>query len=185
MRNNFTSGYRRAIAERDVYAEAEFFHTGCYQLNVTTGMLVRGIVQSGSLGTENSDHYYASNRGEYPGCVAAGYTHDGDIMKTNRGVIAVDGVNPPDLTANVWRRQGLAAWRVNPTNLAFWDEDLSSSWTALGFPNASNLQIAGTDTTDYEGRGFAGFMTAQDVARVRNILMRRYVDPEPVLTLTR
>ena len=42
------SVYRRAIDERDVYAEAEFFHTGCYQLNITTGMIVRGIIASGT-----------------------------------------------------------------------------------------------------------------------------------------
>ena len=184
--DNFTSGYRIPVDERDVYAEAEFFHTGCYQLNITTGMIVRGIIGSGSGGSESSSHYYASNRGEFPtGCTAAGYSHDGDIMDTNRNTITVDGPNPGDLLANTWRRQGLAAWQVNPTNLAFWDEDLSSNWAALGFPSTANLQTSGSDTTDYEGRGFAGFMNAQDVARVRNILIRRFVDPEPTLTLTR
>ncbi|MEM7280550.1 MAG: hypothetical protein AAF438_02800 [Pseudomonadota bacterium] len=184
--DNFTSGYRIPVDERDVYAEAEFFHTGCYQLNITTGMVLRGIIGSGSFGSESSSHYYASNRGEFPtGCTTGGYSHDGDIMDTNRNNITVDGANPPDILASTWRRQGFAAWLVNPTNLSFWDEDLASNWAALGFPNAGNLQVAGTDTNDYEGRGFAGFMNAQDVARVRNILIRRFVQPEPVLALTR
>ena len=66
--DNFTSGYRLGLDERDVYVESEFFHTSCYPFNITTGVLLRGIVASGTGGSETSDHYYASNRGEYPGC---------------------------------------------------------------------------------------------------------------------
>lgn len=183
--DNFTSGYRRAIDERDVYAEAEWFHTGCYPFNITTGVLVRGIIQSGTGGGESSNHYYASNRAEYPGCRASGYTHDGDIVEDNRPTTAVDGPNPPDLIANQWRRQGLAAWLTGSTNLAFWDEDLSANWAALGFPSAANLHVAGTDVANENtGRGFAAIMTAQDQGRVRNIIFRRYTNPEPALTLT-
>lgn len=183
--DNFTSGYRRAIGERDVYAEAEWFHTGCYRFNITTGMLVRGIIQSGAGGGESSNHYYASNRGDYPGCRASGYTHDGDIAEDNRTTTAVDGADPPDIVANQWRRQGLAAWLTGPTNLTFWDEDLSANWSALGFPSAANIQVSGIDAANENtGRGFAAFMTAQDQARIRNILFRRYIDPEPALTLT-
>lgn len=184
--DNFTSGYRRAVDERDVYIEAEFFHTGCYQLNQTTGVLTRGIIASGTDGTENSTHYYASNRGQYPGCTPAGYTHDGDIMKNQRNTIAVDGADPGNIMANQWRRQGLASWLVNPTNLSFWDEDNSTNWAALGYPDAANLHVSGTDAGggDHEGRGFAAVMTAQDISRLRNILIRRYIDPEPILSLT-
>ncbi len=182
--NNFTSGYRRDIDERDVYVEAEFFHTGCYDQNITTGLLSRGIIQSGTLGSEQSNHYYASNRGDYPGCIAGGYAHDGDIVSGNRQTIVIDGANPPAIAANQWRRQGLAVWLINPTNGAFWDEDISGNWAALGYPSGANLQVSGTDTPDDEGRGFAAFMTAQDQARIRNVLMRRYIDPEPVLALT-
>lgn len=183
--DNFTSGYRRAIDERDIYIEAEWFHTGCYQLNITTGLLVRGIIASGTLGSESSDHYYASNRSEFPtGCTAGGYTHDGDVFSGFRTVTAIDGPNPPDIVANVWRRQGLAVWLVNPTNGSFWDEDSSASWAAPGYPSGANLHVTGSEAADDEGRGFAAFMTAQDQARIRNILMRRYVAPEPVLVLT-
>ena len=180
-----TSGYRRAINERDVYAEAEWMHTGCYDFNISTGLMVRGIVQSGSGGNESSNHYYASNRGHYPGCRASGNAEDGRIVEDNLNTTAVAGPNPPALVANQWRRQGLAAWLTGPTNLSFWDEDLSANWSALGFPSAANLQVAGTDVNNENtGRGFAAIMTAQDQARVRNILFRRYVFPEPVLTLT-
>lgn len=184
--DNFTSGYRRAVDERDVYIEAEFYHTGCYQLNQTTGVLTRGIIASGTGATEASNHYYASNRGQYPGCTTTGYTHDGDILKNQRTTTAVDGVNPSNVVANQWRRQGLASWLVNPTNLSFWDEDDSINWEALGYPSSSNLQVNGTDAAggDHEARGFAAIMTAQVTARLRNILIRRYIEPEPVLTVT-
>jgi len=182
--DNFTSGYRRAIDERDVLAEAEFFHTGCYQLNITTGMLVRGIIQSGSGASESSNHYYASNRGEYPGCTTNGYTHDGDIVSGNRTTTAINGPNPPDIASNTWRRQGLAANGINPTSATFWDEDITAAWSALGFPAPANVQVAGTHANDNEGRGFAAIMTAQDRGRFRNVVFRRYVQPEPALALT-
>ena len=182
--NNFTSGYRRAIDERDVYIEAESYHVGCYDGNITTGVLARGIIQNGTGGSESSNHYYASNRAEFPGCSGGGYNHDGDIAEDNRSTTAVNGPNPPDIAANQWRRQGLAAWLTGPSNLAFWDEDLSANWSALGFPSAANLQVSGTDTNNQNtGRGFAAYMTSQDDARVRNILMRRYISPEPALAL--
>lgn len=183
--DNFTSGYRRNIDERDVYAEAEFYHTACYPLNITTGMLVRGIIQSGTLGSESSNHYYASNRGEFAtGCTAGGYNHDGDIVSGNRQTIAINGVNPPGVIGNVWRRQALATWLVNPTNATFWDADLSATWAALGYAGPANVRVSGTHAPDDQGRGFAAVMTAQDNGRLRNILFRRYISPEPVLTLT-
>lgn len=182
--DNFTSGYRRNIDERDVYVEAEFFHTGCYQFNITTGVLVRGNGIAGTGGGESTNTYYASNRGEYPGCSTNGYTHDGDIVVGNRQTTAVDGPNPPDITANAWRRQALAAWLTGPNNLAFWDVDDSTLWSATGFPAPANLRVSGSHTGGASGRGFAGIMTAQDRARVRNILMRRYISPEPQLALS-
>ncbi len=182
--DNFTSGYRRNVDERDVYIEAEFFHTGCYPFNVTSGVLVRGGGVGGTPANESTDSYYASNRGEYPGCSADGYSHDGDIVVGNRTTTAIDGPNPPDIVANSWRRQGLAAWLTNPNNLAFWNEDSSALWAAPGFPSAANLHVSGSHAGGVGGRGFAAVMTAQDRARVRNVLIRRYVNPEPQLTLT-
>ena len=182
--DNFSSGYRRPVDERDVYVEAEFYHSGCFQRNITTGVLARGIIQSGTLGSEQSNHYYASNRAQFPGCDGGGYGHDGDIVSGNRQTTAVNGPNPPALTANIWSRQGLAVAQVNPTNLWFWLEDNSAAWGALGYPIGANLQVNGTDANDDEGRGFAAVMTAQNTARLRNVLIRRFIDPEPALALT-
>ena len=183
--DNFTSGYRLPLDERDVYIEAEFFHLDCFPINMTTGLIVRGIIQSGSGGSESSNHYYASNRGEFPqsGCGnASGYTHDGAVMRNQRNQNAVQTVNPGDITPNQWRRQGLAAFSVGPTQLRFWDEDNAALWSAVGFPDNANLLTSGSDNQGVNSRGFAGIMTAQDQARVRNILIRRYVEPEPVAT---
>ncbi|MEM7765127.1 MAG: hypothetical protein AAF290_13755 [Pseudomonadota bacterium] len=185
--DNFTSGYRLAVDERDVFIEAEFFHTDCFPINMTTGVLVRGIIQSGSGGSETSNHYYTTNRGEFPqsGCNNAnGYAHDGAIMRRQRNQIAVSPpANPGDIVPNVWRRQALAAFGGGPTSLRFWDEDNSLAWDALGFPNAGNLLATGDDNENITGRGFVAVMTAQDQARLRNVLVRRYVEPEPVLNL--
>ncbi len=184
--DNFTSGYRLALDERDVFIEAEFFHVDCFPINMTTGLIVRGIIQSGSGGSENSNHYYASNRGDFPpsGCGnAGGYSHDGDIMRRERNQIAVDAPNPGDIVANQWRRQGLAAFGAGPTQLRFWDEDNSAAWQAIAFPANSNLQASGSDGQNVNGRGFVAIMTAQDQARLRNVVVRRYVEPEPGLLL--
>jgi hypothetical protein len=180
-----TSGYRPAIDERDVYAEAEWFHTSCYDFNMSTGLMVRGIVQSGSGGNESSNHYYASIRGQYPGCRTNGNSEDGDIVEDNRQTLAVNGPNPPAVVASQWRRQGVAAWQTAPTNLSFWDEDASGNWSALGYPSGANLQVSGTDVNNENtGRGFAALMTSQDQGRIRNFLVRRFVFPEPSLVLT-
>ena len=169
-----------------MFIEAEFFHVDCFPINMTTGVLVRGIIQSGSGGSENSNHYYSSNRGEFPqsGCGNAnGYTHDGAIMRRQRNQIAVQNGNPGDIVPNQWRRQALAAFGANPTSLRFWDEDSSAFWAADAFPNAGNLQAQGTDNQNVTNRGFVAIMTAQDQARLRNIYVRRYVEPEPVAAL--
>lgn len=50
-------------------------------------------------------------------------------------------------------------------------------------PAAASLQATGSDATDYQGRGFAGLMTAHDIARFRGVLVRRYVEPEPVVSI--
>ena len=180
--DNYTDSFRVPVDERDVYVEAEFFHTGCYPLNMTTGVIARGITASGTGGSESSDHYYATSRGHNTSC-GAGYSNDGDIVKQTRSGTVVDGVNPAAIATNVWRRQGLAVSSVNPTNLSYYDNDSSAAWGALGYPTAGSLHVAGTDASDLEGRGYAGIMTSQDAGRVRNILIRRYVATEPTVSI--
>jgi hypothetical protein len=173
------SSYRIDIDERDVLVEAEWFHTGCYTNNMQSSVCLRGKIASGSAGTELSDHYYCSSRAQNPSCNNNDQAmYDGDIVKSDNETIAVQGtIDPPALVANQWRRQALAAFGVNPTHLRFWDAD--ASWPALAMPPSAALLATGDDATDFEGRGFAGVMTAQDIGRIRNLVIRRYVEPEP------
>jgi hypothetical protein len=176
------SGYRRAVAERDVYVEAAWFHTGCYAYNMQSGVCVRGISLSGSGANELSDHYYCSSRAQNPTCANNDQgLYDGDILKTDNEILAVNNpTDPPPIAAMQWRSQALAAFGTGPTKLRFWDAD--ASWNELAFPPPTALLTSGSDATDYTGRGFAGIMTAQDSGRMRNLVIRRYVEPEPVVT---
>lgn len=175
--DNFSSGYRIAVDERDALIEAEFYHTACYPNNMTSGVMLRGIIDSGSGGSESSSHYYSTNRGHNASC-DGGYSEDGDIIKSTRTTIAVDGSNLAAIATYQWRKMALSAWGINATTLNYWDND--SGWPALGWPDAGSLHISGQDS-DYDGRGFAAIMTVQDRARLRNIVVRRFVDPEPTV----
>jgi hypothetical protein len=174
--------YRRPVDERDVLIEVEWFHTGCKLNNMQSGVCVRGIIASGTGATESADHYYCSSRGQSPMCNDTDQgLYDGDIVKTQNEMLALaNPADPPALQPNRWRKQALAAFGTNPTELRFWDAD--ASWPRLASPPSSSLLAAGQDPTDYEGRGFAGLMTSQDTARVRNLVIRRYVEPEPVIS---
>jgi cysteine-rich repeat protein len=177
--NDYSSGYRRAVDERDVYVEAEFFHTGCFPTDMGTGVLVRGILTGGSTGTETASHYYVSARAHQESC-GDGYAEDGDIWESSWRNPAIDGPNPPAIAINQWRKQGLAAWNTDPTELRFWDSN--DGWPALGWPSGQ-LQAGGIDSDDHEQPGFVAVMTAQDEGRIRNVVVRRFTLPEPVTTL--
>lgn len=182
--DNMTFGMRQNVDERDVYVEVETYHIRCYPYNIGVGPITR-VITTGSGGTESSDHYYVGKSGHQNGaqCSADGYAADGDIQNGSLSIV-VDGANPPVLTSNQWRRTALASWRVNPTYLSYYMEDDTDDWDALGYPSATNLHVSGTDATDTEGQGEAGYAATQDQGRLRHMLIRRYVEPEPALTLT-
>lgn len=180
--DNAQASYRIAVDERDVYVEAEWFHTGCYTFNMQSSVCARGIILSGTGASEQADHYYCTTRAQNPMCSDTDQgIYDGDIVKTDNEIIALQGlVDPPPLVASQWRKQALAVFGAGPTNLRFWDAD--ASWSELAVPPAAALQATGTDASDYQGRGFAGIMNAQDIGRFRGLVIRRYVEPEPVVT---
>ena len=177
--DNFTGSMRRQVNERDAYIEAEFFHTGCYPNNMTSGLLGRYVLSSGTGSSESSSHYYGTNRGQQASC-GSGYTHDGDIMKNARGTVAVDGVNPLAVSIDQWRKQALSLSSVNPTTAKFWDSDTVSAFGPRGWPTVS-ANASGTDGSsgDMESAGDWGVIGAQDTFLVRNILIRRYTESEP------
>lgn len=177
--NDTVSGYRRAVEERDVYAEAEFHHTGCEPQNMVTGLVVRGIIASGSTITESAEHFYFSGRLDQEGC-GEGYAQDGDIFRGDWRNTVVDREKPPRIISNVWRKHALAAVGGQTTTLQSWDAD--QAWVSPGFPNREPF-VRGTDTAAAASPGFAGFMTVQDAGRVRGFLVRRFADPEPLVTL--
>lgn len=175
--------YRRAVDERDVLVEAEWFHTGCQLNNMQSGVCLRGIIESGVAGTEQATHYYCSSRAQNPACNDTDQDmYDGDIVKSDNELLAFNNpTDPPALKASQWRKQALAAFGTNPTELRFWDAD--TSWPRLAAPPQAALLASGQDNTnDHEGRGFAGLMTSQDSARFKNFVVRRYVEPEPVVS---
>ena len=175
---------RRAVDERDVLVEAEWRHSGCYTNNMQTSVCARVVIESGTGGAEQANHYYCTSRGQNPMCNNADQgIYDGDIVKTDNEIIALQGLtDPPALVANQWRKQALAVFGAGPTHLRFWDAD--ASWPGLATPPEAAIQARGDDATgDYTQRGAAGVMIVQDIGRVRNLVIRRYVEPEPVVEL--
>lgn len=177
------SSYRRPVDERDVLVEAEWMHTGCWTNNMQSAVCARGIIESGSGASEAANHYYCTTRAQNPDCNNNDQgIYDGDIVKTDNETIALQGdSDPPPIVTDQWRKQALAVFATQPAELRFWDSD--DGWPALAFPPSSQMQASGSDANDYAGRGFAGVMTAQDAARLRNIVIRRYTEPEPTVTL--
>ena len=180
--DNFTGSMRRQVSERDAFIEAEFQHTACYPDNMTTGLLGRYVLNSGTADSEESVHYYATNRAHQTAC-GAGYSRDGDIMKNERGTVAVAGSDPGAIVTGQWRKQALALWSVNATNAKFWDADTVSGFGPRGWPTVG-ANASGTDpgAGDMESSGDWGVIAAQDDVEVRNILIRRYTEPEPTTT---
>ena len=185
--DDFTDSMRRAVNERDVLVEAEFYHTGAYPNDMTSGVLSR-YQGTGSGATEASTHYYASNRADSPFQGSSGYAHDVSIMKDARGTIAIgpaEGAAAPAVAGNQWRIQALAVWGINDTNGKYWDDDVASDltrgWPADGTPD---FLKSGVDPAigDDEGAGHAGLIVGQDAGRVRQVLIRRYTEPEPTVT---
>jgi hypothetical protein len=171
---------RRAVNERDVLVEAEWRHTGCYNNNMQSGMCARVQIKSGTAASELADHYYCSSRGQNPTCNNNDQgIYDGDIVKTDNEMIALQGkIDPPAIVRDQWRKQALAVFGAGPTHLRFWDAD--ASWPELATPPADALQATGEDATqDHTGRGAAGVMITQDIGSFRNLVIRRYVEPEP------
>ena len=174
---------RRAVDERDVLVEAEWMHTGCYNNNMQSGVCARVQIKSGAGTAELADHYYCTSRGQNPMCNDADQgIYDGDIVKTDNEIIALQGSgDPPPIAVGQWRKQALAVFGGTPTQLRFWDAN--ASWPGLATPPASALQASGEDAQSYAERGAAGVMMAQDIGRFRNLAIRRYVEPEPAVAL--
>ena len=182
--NDAQESLRRAVDERDVLVEAEWRHTGCYDVNMQSGVCARVLIASGTGAMETANHYYCTSRGQHPDCSDDDQAkYDGDIVKTDNEIIALQGeVDPPPFVEDQWRKQALAVFGADPTHLRFWDAD--ASWPALAAPPEAARQASGEDmTASHPERGAAGVMISQDIGRLRNFVIRRYVEPEPTVGL--
>ncbi|HMA78047.1 MAG TPA: DUF2341 domain-containing protein, partial [Candidatus Paceibacterota bacterium] len=162
------------LSERDVYFEAEVFIDTCYPNNIAFGAYARYLSEAS---------YYNAVRAE-AGLTCSGdggYAYDGDIIEGATGAVVVDGTNPGDVTDNQWRKIAIGAWGINDTNLYYWDIDDASTEPAPGFIDAV-VHASGTDATDIESAGEVGLQYSQSGGRVRNLIARRYVEPEPNIT---
>jgi hypothetical protein len=164
------SSYRRAVDERDVLVEASWFHTGCYSFNMQSGVCARGVIASGAGASEAATHYYCTSRAQNPACANNDQgLYDGDIVAGDNETIALQGLSdPPPIVPGQWRTQALAVFGTAPTLLRFWDAD--AAWP-------------GRATPEHMGRGFAGLMTAQDIGQIRDVVIRRYTEPEPIVEI--
>lgn len=176
--DNHGGCFRNAINERDAYIEAEWYHTGCQPINMISGMVGR-YTGTGSGSSESPSQYYRSTRKHNSSC-GGGYSGDGDIVKL--GGTAVDGTDESTIIEDQWRKQALSLWGINGTRASFWNNDTVSGFGPMGWPSIAPT-ASSTDETDQESAGDWGVWAHQDISRVRNILIRRYVNPEPVLSL--
>ena len=179
--NDGQAGLRRAVDERDVLVEASWFHTGCYTNNMQSGVCARIKIATGGPTTEQSTDYYCSSRAQNPACNNTDQgLYDGDVVDGDNESIALQNVNDPTpIVPNQWRAQALAVFGAAPAKLRFWDADVA--WTTLATPPATALIATGEALHQHAEAGAAGIMTAQDLGRVRDIVIRRYTEPEPTV----
>ncbi|MFV1917563.1 MAG: hypothetical protein ACC618_03745, partial [Patescibacteria group bacterium] len=180
--DNFTDSFRpTGITERDVYVEYEEYHTNAYPTDMTSGPLIRWV-GTGSGATETSSHWYFYEMADSTQQAGAYTSHD-DITADTRSTVVVSNGTLGTFPNSTWTKLGLAAYGINDTNLwAFYDTTPTS--TELGGFGAT-ARFTGTHAaaSDNENSGQMGFWVQQDAARVKNVLSRRYTNPEPTLVL--
>jgi hypothetical protein len=180
--DNFVESFRPiGLIERDIYVEYAEYQTGAYEYDMTSGPMVRWI-GSGDPQHEMSDHLYYYEMADSTFLPASPYAFHDDINSDDRWNEVVEygllGPFPP----NSWTRIGLASWGINPTNLAAW-YDASPTPQSRGGWDAARFSGAHSAVDDNEGAGQFGFWIQQDQGRVRNLIARRYILPEPLISL--
>jgi hypothetical protein len=185
--DNFSESLRpTGVTERDVLVTYDLYQTGAYGLNMLSGPLVRLTTDGGAPAAENAGGFYLymlCDSGANPGAPYAGH---GDIAQNaiQNGGGLVDGSASAigQVTINAWHSVGLAAWGAGPTALKSWTVNAPSA-TSLGLFGAPASLTGSQATGDTTSTGAAGLYFFQDISRFRNLLVRRYVEPEPVSAL--
>lgn len=174
------------VAERDVLATYDLYQTGAYGLNMLSGPLVRLTTDGGAPAAESAAGFYMYMLGDSGANPGAPYAGHGDIAQNafQQSGGLVDGSGSPigQVAINAWHSVGLAAWGAGPTALKAWYVNAPSA-TSLGLFGATASLTGSQATGDTTAEGAAGLYFFQDISRVRNILIRRYTEPEPISTL--
>ena len=174
--NDYADSFRpTGLNERDVYIEFEEYQTGAYTTDMTSGPLTRWD-GTGSGSSEDSSHWYNYEVADsaYQG---GSYSSHDDITADDRGSEVVTYGVLGTFPQTTWTRLGLASWSVNPTNLKAFYNNESGGWNGSRFSGTHDA------SNDNENPGQFGLWLQQDAGRVRNIIARRYVEPEPVLII--
>ncbi|MCX9073630.1 MAG: carboxypeptidase-like regulatory domain-containing protein, partial [Candidatus Methanoperedens sp.] len=176
--DNFADSMRPTnLGERDAYVEYEEYQTNAYLTDMTSGPLSRWN-GTGSGGTEDSSHWYYYEMADSTYLAGSYASHD-DITADDRGIVVVTNGLLGAFPATTWTRIGIASWGINPTNLKAYYNNSSGGWGGSRF---SGTHAAASDN---ENPGQFGIWLQQDAGRIRNIIIRRYTEPEPSLsTLT-
>ncbi len=180
--NDFADSLRpQSIGEADIYVEFEFFHTNSWPDDMTSGPIAR-LSGTGSGGGEISDgHYYyeLADSSQQGGVYAS---HD-DITHLNRGNVVVTSSAMGPVPNNIWMKAGLAVWGANPTNLKAWFDAsvVPGRRGSFGVPPRFGGTHAAANQTVTPGQ--AGAWLQQEAGRIRNLLIRRYTEPEPTTSL--
>ena len=174
--DNFADSLRpKNLLERDVYVEYEGYQTNAFSNDMTSGPIIRLQLIGGSGGSERSDHFYFYTMA-YSTFENSEYNYHDDIVEDERDNVVIEYGVLGKFPRQTWVRLGIASWGVNPTYLkAFYDNE-SGGWDGFRFSGSD-----GSD--DNENAGQCGLWVQQDAGRLRNIVVRRYTEPEPVLSL--
>lgn len=174
--DNYVDSMRpRGFSERDIYVEYEEYQTNAYATDMTSGPAVRWV-GTGSGASESSSHWYYYEMADSTYMTGSYASHDDITADTRSSVVVAYGLLG-DFPRTTWIRLGIAAWGANPTNLKTYYNNESGGWNGYRF---SGQHASGSDN---ELAGQFGVWLQQDAGVIRNILARKYTEPEPTISL--
>ncbi len=162
------------IDERDVYVEYQIRDSGTYPTNTTPGLLAR--VQWATPGSSINDFYTAS--------FAQGSYNEAGIGRNSRNALtsAYDPTGTKYYSNNTIYRFYFAVWGINDTR--FKSDFVSDSGQLQWKPGETPyVNSSSTEASDLESSGPVGFLVAQQIGWMDEFMVRRYIEPEPTLSL--
>ena len=162
------------IDERDVYLEAQIRDSGRYPTNTTPGLLTR--IQWATLGSSINDFYAAS--------FAQGSYNEAGIGRNARNALtsAYDPTGTRYYSNNTISRFYFAVWGINTTRFKadFVSDPGQLQWKPGATPYVDS---SSSEASDLEASGPVGFLVAQQIGWMDEFMVRRYIEPEPILSI--